>query len=89
MKKKEEFEKQMDEVKGQVKAIAKGVSTLRKTGLRDELLYISIQRAAGTVGSGYKKHAVNIGTIKAVLKGIDGLYDYMFPVDDLKALADE
>ncbi len=78
MTKKAEFEKQLDEVKTQIRAIQEGVCELRKTGIRENVIYLLIQKASPNIGR-LGGQPVSASTIKAVMKGIDGLYDYVFP----------
>ena len=72
----------MDSLKVEIKAIQKGVCELRSTGLRDNLIYLIIQKASGNVGGHYQSKAVPIKMVQAIVEGIEGLYDYAFSEDD-------
>ena len=77
--KKDEFEKELEDLKSQIKAIQEGIRKLRKTGMNINLIYLMIQKASPHVGGRYKYTPVSVKVIKAVLDGIEGLYDYVFP----------
>lgn len=67
----------MEELKKKVLAIQEGVCELRATGLKDDLIYFAVQRAAQKHNKSYQ--AIGVGDIKAVMLGLEGLYEYMFP----------
>lgn len=79
MTQKEEFAKKMRGVKGAIKEIQAGVRAMRTTGLSDAMMFAMIQKASPGVGISPCKSPVPIKTIKAVLDGIDRLYEVTFP----------
>lgn len=80
MKKRKEKEP-LAEFKQQIESIQTGVQLIRESGISDVALYVLIQRASPTFGS-YNKKKPSIGMIKAVMSGMDGLKDYVFPEED-------
>ncbi len=76
---KKEFIKKMEDVKVAIREIQAGVCALRETGLSEAMMFAMIQKASPTVGKGLAKVPVPIKTIKAILLGIDKLYEVTFP----------
>lgn len=70
------FEKLQD-MGEKVVAIQKAVRDLRETGIREDILIVIIQGAAGNV----KGKPVPVSFIKATLNGLDTLEDYVFGKD--------
>ena len=70
----------LDELRPQIAAIQKGVDQLRKTGVREQVLLLLIQRASPMIGVPPRYPA--IGAIKAVLEGMASLEEYVFGEDD-------
>ena len=73
------FEKDIEQVKSQVEAIGKAVIKLRKTGLRESILYYLIQRSAKRHLSSYDQNKLSAKMVKAVLDGIETFDAYIFP----------
>lgn len=71
----------LDEFKIQIESIQDGVRLIRESGISDDALYVLIQRASPTFG-GYNKKKPTIGMIKAVMSGMDGLKDFVFPEEE-------
>ncbi len=76
---KKEFKKQVDDLKVEIKSIQEGVFKLRTTGIRENLIYSMIQKASDNVGGRCHSQPIPIATIKAIMEGIEGLYEYVFP----------
>lgn len=76
---KKEFIKQMEDVKAAIREIQAGVCALRETGLSDAMMFAMIQKASPNVGKRFGKVPVPIKTIKAIMQGIDRLYEVTFP----------
>ncbi len=79
MNQKKEFIKKMEDVKVAIREIQAGVCALRGTGLSEAMMFAMIQKASPNIGKGYGKVPVPIKTIKAVVQGIDKLYEVTFP----------
>ena len=76
---KAEFEKQIGDLRQEIKAVQDGVFKLQTTGLRESLIIIAIQKASPNVGGKFNCNPISVGTIKAIIKGISNVYDYAFP----------
>ena len=61
----------------QVANINKAVQDLRETGIREEVIFLLIQKSAGNV----KFKPVPIKLVKAVVEGIESLEEYVFGDD--------
>lgn len=71
------IEENIKSLKEKVHAIQEGVCELRHYGLRDELIYHAVQRAAQKHNKSYTP--ISIGDVKAIMSGLEELHDYMFP----------
>ena len=71
------IEEQIKALREKVFAIQEGVSELRHYGLRNDLIYHAIQKSSQKFNKSLKPIA--IGDVKAIISGIENLYDYMFP----------
>lgn len=70
------FEGQMALLNEQINIMQEGICKLKTFGLRESVLYLLIQKASGTDSRG---KPIPTGVIKAVMKGIEGLREYVFP----------
>ena len=76
---KQKFTESMEDVKGKIKAVQAGVKALQETGINDDVLYYMIQKASPSIGKGVHKAPVTIKSIKAIVQGLDRLYEVTFP----------
>lgn len=60
-------------------ALQKAVKELKETGINENLLYHAIQCASQKYAPAYNK--IGVGEVKAICKGIEGIKDYLFPLD--------
>ena len=79
---KKKFVTSMENVKDRIKEVQAGVRALQETGISDAMLYHMIQKASSTLGTGAVKTPVPIKTIKAIVQGLDRLYEVTFPDRD-------
>jgi hypothetical protein len=80
---KEKFIKSMEDLKSKIEAVQAGVKALKETGRSEDMIYHMIQKASPTVGKAIgglaNKSPVPIKTIKAIVQGLDRLYEVTFP----------
>lgn len=79
---KEKFIESMEDVKDRIKEVQAGVRALQETGISDDMLYHMIQKASPSIGQRFKKTPAPIKTIKAIVQGLDRLYEVTFPEKD-------
>ena len=82
MSKKNIFQEQMEQLKEQIEAIGKAVGELRTSGINERVLLAIIQKAANRHYAKiklYRDKPISLKAIKAVLDGIEGLTEYVFP----------
>ncbi len=78
-KQKDEFIEKVQTLKHEIKAIQKSISVLRKTGLGENIIYMLIQKAAPNIGGRGGYSPISVKVIKAIMHGIDSLYEVTFP----------
>ncbi len=76
---KDEFIEKVMTLKHEIKAIQKSISVLRKTGLGENIIYMIIQKATPNIGGRGGYSPISIKTIKAVIGGIERMYEVTFP----------
>ncbi len=82
MKDKNVFQEQMEQLKVQIEAIGKAVGELRTSGINEKVLLAIIQKAANKhhkISFRTQNRPISLKVIKAVLDGIEGLTEYVFP----------
>lgn len=85
MSNKTEFQQLMEELKSKIYSIQKAVAGLRKTGIDEKVLFKMIQDSAKKhyhPTYGYKPTAITIKVVRAVIEGIEGLEEFVFPKDE-------
>ena len=86
MKDKTEFQKRMDELKEKIGGISKAFVGLKKTGISEDVLFKIIRDAANSHYSAPNygnRNPITIKLIRAVVEGVQGLEEYVFPKEDL------
>jgi len=67
------------DLRAKVQAIQKGVKSLKTVGVEEKILTLLIQKSAQRYYKGtYGHRHLGVGTVKAVLKGMENLEKYIF-----------
>lgn len=74
------FNSKIEGLKKQISALQKGVADLKASGIRENILFIAIQKSAGIHHGG--NNPIPIGHIKNILEGIENLDSYLFPEEE-------
>ena len=75
--KKTDFHAKIEETKDKVEALQKGVEELKQTGIKENVLFNLIKMSSQKHCSS-SNHPLTIGDVRAIIKGIQSLKEYMF-----------
>ena len=74
---KKNFKEQINDFRQKAVALQKAVTELKAMGLNERVLMFAIQQAAQKHNNKYAP--IGIAEIKAILQGLEGIENYLFP----------
>ncbi len=75
---KTQLEKKFEEFQDKINAIQKAVKQIKKTGIKDVVLYGIIQKSSQRFYPSRYSSPISMGQVKAIIEGIENLDEYVF-----------
>jgi hypothetical protein len=75
---KTQMEEKLEEFEAKISAIQQGIKQMRRTGIREKTLLILVQKSSQRFMPKSSVNQINLGEVKAVIQGIEGLRDFIF-----------